>query len=176
MKNTKELPSYEELKRMFTYEPSTGVLRWNYREEMTGQWNGRFAGQIAGSREPGGYTKVTINDVNYQAHRIIWMLCNAFMPAGMEIDHINGKKSDNRIANLRLATTSQNQCNRKADSNRKLPKNIYRHKTKFRHEININGVRYASRAISTLEEAVEQAVKVEKLIQGDYAVHNRGVS
>jgi hypothetical protein len=37
------------------------------------------------------------------------------MPAG-EVDHINGVRADNRIANLRLATMSQNRANAKRRS------------------------------------------------------------
>lgn len=35
------------------------------------------------------------------AHRVIWEMHNGEVPEGMEIDHINGVKHDNRIENLR---------------------------------------------------------------------------
>ena len=48
-----------------------------------------------------------------KAHRVIWQSFNGTIPNGLQIDHINGKRDDNRICNLRLATAAQNQRNRK---------------------------------------------------------------
>ena len=42
------------------------------------------------------------------AHRILWLCNNDFIPDGMQINHINGIKSDNRDINLELVTPSQN--------------------------------------------------------------------
>jgi len=42
------------------------------------------------------------------AHRLIYEYVNGPIPSGMQIDHINEIKTDNRIANLRLVTQSQN--------------------------------------------------------------------
>ena len=47
------------------------------------------------------------------AHRVAWTIANGAIPDGLEIDHINGDEGDNRLANLRLATRSENQWNKK---------------------------------------------------------------
>jgi hypothetical protein len=47
------------------------------------------------------------NGKSIKLHRVIMDA-----PEGTQIDHINGNSLDNRIINLRLATNTQNQCNR----------------------------------------------------------------
>jgi len=42
------------------------------------------------------------------AHRVIWQHLNGEIPDGMEINHINGIRNDNRPENLELVTNSQN--------------------------------------------------------------------
>ena len=43
-------------------------------------------------------------------HRLVWMAFVGEIPDGMEIDHINCVRSDNRLENLRLVTHKEN-CN-----------------------------------------------------------------
>ena len=59
-----------------------------------------------------GYVQVEIDGKKDRVHRVIWSHVNGSIPKGMVIDHINGNKADNRIANLRLVTCSQNSQNR----------------------------------------------------------------
>jgi hypothetical protein len=54
-----------------------------------------------------------VNGRTYIAHRLAWALHYGEEPS-LEIDHINGERSDNRIANLRLATRGENCKNVKA--------------------------------------------------------------
>lgn len=42
------------------------------------------------------------------AHRMIWETVNGPIPAGLYVDHRNGRKSDNRISNLDVVTPSEN--------------------------------------------------------------------
>jgi hypothetical protein len=51
-------------------------------------------------------------------HRIAWALVHGEYPAS-EVDHINGDGADNRLCNLRLATSSQNNQNRRLSSRNK---------------------------------------------------------
>ena len=37
---------------------------------------------------------------NYYVHRFIWECYNGLVPVGLEIDHINDNRSDNRLCNL----------------------------------------------------------------------------
>lgn len=47
----------------------------------------------------------------YSVHRLVYEAIYGEIPDGMQIDHINGNKNDNRIENLRCVTGKENQNN-----------------------------------------------------------------
>lgn len=68
------------------------------------------AGALVGSPDGGRYLQATIEGGRYRLHRLAWLYVHGMWPNGL-IDHVNGDGSDNRIANLREATASQNRAN-----------------------------------------------------------------
>lgn len=88
------------------------------------------------------------------------------------IDHINGDKSDNRIENLRLATHSQNLCNRgKPINNTTGYKNIHLDKrsNKYSIQIGFETKIYSLGSYRTLGEAIIIRDKALKKIHGEFA-------
>jgi hypothetical protein len=49
---------------------------------------------------------------NIYAHRVVWVFHNGPIPMGLEINHIDGVKSNNILANLELVTTAENMQHR----------------------------------------------------------------
>lgn len=45
---------------------------------------------------------------NYKVHRLVWTAFNGVIPDGMQVNHINEDKSDNRLSNLNLMTCKAN--------------------------------------------------------------------
>ena len=81
-------------KDLFTYD--SGSLVW---KESRGRIK---AGSEAGTPDKDGYLCTQYNKKKYKNHRIVWEMFNGTIPQNLEIDHINHKRSDNRIENLRL--------------------------------------------------------------------------
>lgn len=73
------------------------------------------AGSSAGSVKPNGYLRIVFDGRGYLGHRLVWFFVHGVWP-DKQIDHINGERSDNRIANLRLATCTQNLGNARKPS------------------------------------------------------------
>lgn len=87
------------------YDPETGLFIW------TAVRRGVKRGQIAGSRHSSGYISIMIEKKNYLAHRLAWYFVYGVLPKSF-VDHIDRNKTNNRIANLRLASSAQNLSNK----------------------------------------------------------------
>ena len=98
--------TFEEASRVLAYNSETGELRW-----LVGG-SGKRAGDIAGTPHNKGYWAIEVAGFGYLAHRLAWLLVHGVWPAG-QIDHINGDRRDNRLANLREVTNAQNAQNKR---------------------------------------------------------------
>lgn len=119
-------PPIETLRRLFDYDPDSGILTWRARprEDFVNDrlWRSRlrrYEGRPAGSLRQDGYLIVSpvIGGKTHRilAHRLIWALVHGqWVP---EVDHRDGCGSNNRLVNLRAAATqSENMQNLPARS------------------------------------------------------------
>ncbi|MCU1169245.1 HNH endonuclease [Stenotrophomonas maltophilia] len=90
---------------IFSYNPETGLI---VRRVTCG---GRCAGTVVGTRRDDGYLEARVAGRTVLAHRLAWLLITQEEPPA-EIDHINGRKDDNRFKNLRGASRAENNQNR----------------------------------------------------------------
>jgi hypothetical protein len=129
------------------------------------------AGNIAGNK-CNLYRIVRIDKVGYYAHRLVFFMHNGWCPK--YIDHINGDKTDNRIENLRTATSEQNgqnaPVNKRNTSGIKgvtLDKRVNHWAARIRY----NGKRKGLGYFQTKELAAEFLELARDMVHGDYANH-----
>lgn len=100
----------ERAMSLVSYEPETGLFRWKDRRNSYGGCVNR--GDIAGTVHRDGYIVINFSGRLWRAHRLAYLFMTGDVPPkGMDMDHINGDRADNRWVNLRTATRSQNNYN-----------------------------------------------------------------
>lgn len=102
-------PTQERLLELFEYNPNTGSFK--RLKDM-----GRAAKKgmvIFGTKNSKGYLAIRVDGSRFQTHRLAWIISNGDIQSGLQIDHINRDRSDNRLCNLRLVTHMENGHNQK---------------------------------------------------------------
>ncbi len=96
-------PTQEYAQELFDYDPHIGILiRKPHKDSKKKGSELNINGE--------NYIIVSFCGKSYPAHRIIWLHQFGYFPNG-PIDHINRIRCDNRLANLRAATYSENNSN-----------------------------------------------------------------
>jgi hypothetical protein len=146
------------LNKLLSYDPTTGMFTYLQANKR------RAVGSMVGTLRDDGYYEVTINYNRYRLHRLAWLLSYGYMPKN-HIDHINGNRNDNRIANLREATVSENlQNQKKATIRNKLGVlGVSYKKGAYEPKIKVKGKNLYLGRFQSIEEASEAYLKAKRL-------------
>lgn len=113
MKRNESLP-LDYLEALFEYRD--GELYWKVKKKKNSN-----IGDKAGSKSI-DYCHIKIDGTYYKTHRVIYQLLNGLeqLDPAIVVDHIDHDSFNNRIENLRAASGSSNQWNKKLNKNNKL--------------------------------------------------------
>jgi len=152
------------LQELLGYDPVTGIFTWRRTRR-------RGSGAAGCLCKTHGYVNIGIDGRVYRAHRLAWLYVTGEWPKA-HIDHINCLRHDNRWANLREATISQNKANNPGYSTKKtnLPKGVTLHgKARYRARIRCEGALYDLGCFLTPEEANAAYAKAAQRLFGEFA-------
>jgi HNH endonuclease len=94
----------QRLKYLLAYNYDTGIFTWVAKSSKN---SGTKIGSEAGSLNEKGYLKVQIDGKSYSLHRLVWLYHFGVFPT-LQIDHIDGNRSNNKFTNLRECSQREN--------------------------------------------------------------------
>lgn len=143
----------ERVRELLDYNPETGELTW--RNPAWHHWRGR-AGNVWKDRS----RRLFLEGKLREEHRVIWAWFYGQWPL-YTVDHIDEDALNNRIANLREATSRQNNWNKHFKLGRQRKNGKWtchiRHPVKGKISVGV---------FNTKQEAIEAYIKEAKEIRG----------
>ena len=151
------------LRELLVYDQDTGDFRWKVSR-------GRVkAGNLAGSiNKRERYNRISVDGVIYFGHRLAWLYMAGSIP--LEIDHVDGNRSNNAWSNLRAATRQLNVANVGLRKNNTTGyKGVFRNHNRFLARITCDGKNYHLGNFKTPTEASDAYCKAAKTFFGEFA-------
>lgn len=157
--------THPDLLARLRYDPETGLF-WHRARRR-----GVTIDAPRGTVTKRGYRSINIGGRLYRAHRLAWFYVHGVWPTA-ELDHRNLDRDDNRIANLREATSAQNNANcplRRTNTSGLKGANFDRRAKRWRAAIDINGRRIYLGHFPTKEQAHQAYAEAASRLHGEFA-------
>jgi outer membrane protein assembly factor BamB len=152
----------DKIRDRLSYDVNTGLLSWRINVSKNVK-----AGAKAGHIRKDGYSRLCVDRQFFLAHRVAWMLHYGSWPTS-EIDHLNGERHDNRIANLRDVSKSINLQNQRKATSKNMTGFLgvsWHARTKcYAARININGTEKHLGYFKTAEKAHEAYLSKKRMV------------
>lgn len=156
--------TYERANELFHYDRSSGKLI----RKVTTDYKA-VKGTEAGTNAY-GYKLVCIDKVKYKVHRVCMLLAYGYFPKGMQVDHINHDRSDNRLSNMRFVTDHENAKNHSINKNNVsgiMGVHFDKSRQKYQAYIKVNYKRIFLGRYDNIEDAIAIRQQAEK----DFGFH-----
>ena len=159
----------QSLKKLLSYEPETGIFTWKARASI--RMARAKVGARAGFLGASGYRYIKFQRKLYREHVLAHEFMLGPIANGIEIDHIDGDRSNNRWDNLRPATHQQNLANCKnRKNNTSGVKGVSRHVDgRWRAKIMVSGRTFHLGLFETIEDAGNAYAHAAKQYFGEFA-------
>lgn len=141
-------------------------------------WKIKFVDKVTVGDKAGGidcstnYKRVKIHRKTYALHRLIFLFNHGYLPK--QVDHIDGNRSNNKIENLREASSSQNSHNQKLRvTNTSSIKNVSWSKVRKKWNVSlmVNYKRIILGFFNDIELAELVSIEAREIYHGDFARH-----
>lgn len=165
-----------ELIKFVSYNHLSGELRWEKKPNRN-----ISIGTLIGKPNSWGHWCFSFRGKTLMVHRVAWRLFHGKWP-DHQIDHINGNKSDNRIANLRDVTQFVNMQNQtrphKGNTAGRLGVTYSRHRkaNPWRAMIKVNGKNISLGSYSNPDDAHAAYLKAKRTIHSKHYETARGIN
>lgn len=159
--------AFHDVDKILRYDPETGDLYWKERVSRR-----QKPGDKAGGLNNSGYMTILIKRKRHSSHRLAWLLAHGEWPN--IIDHKNGDRSDNRLANLRNTNRTMNCYNAALSKNNTSGcKGVTFNKSAnlWQAAVGEAGRRIYIGVYKTAEEASAAYLQAVEMKAGEFALH-----